>query len=768
MTTPDTEGSNGLHSHIPVTVLIVFGVLFLAVGFNLVLLYPELTGGTVALNDGVLHLLLTNMAVDAITHWRDVTDPWQGTMNMGFPFFHYYQHLPHVTVALVHVFTFGVLPVIDLMKWTTYLLLSLFPLSIFWSLRRFGFDQLTAAMGGLVGSLASTDQLFGFGYTSYTFLGFGLYSQLWAMVLFPPALALGYRVLREGRGYFWASLLLAATLMSHLMYGYMAFITLGVLTFIQLNRVSDPESFAPAIWRQWRRLIILFLLVAVVTSYFLVPLFLDLPYVNDSRLLLPIFRDSFGHSVVLQALVEGDLFDFNRFPSLTILVLAGLGICLLRWREERYLIPVAIFLLWLLLYFGRSTWGPLMDLLPFSRYIHLHRFIAGVHLGGILLAAIALAAPWRWAISRTRVWYVAAAVAFSLLLLLPVYAERRSYASGNAFVIKENQKALAAEDQELSALFERLKQLPPGRVYAGPVGQIDQDRWGLDYRVGYVEVYALLYAKGLDMMGDIYHHYSLPSDAVRTFDDSKLQQYNLFNVRYVIAPEEQRFPAFVKPLQQFGRHHLYRVETTGYFDLVDSHLTFSGGRTDFRPAALSWMASELPGVKRHPLVLLGSSSQDIERPLPLSEASAVISKVQVSAGSTRGEVLSEEVGSNFYAAEVKVERESMLLLKVTYHPNWRATVDGVEADTVMLIPGFMGVQLTPGNHKVRFEYQPRRLRMVLLVLGLLTLASIAVVEKRGTILSSWFSTGVLARISGSVKWPRRTRSRQSRRRRRRR
>lgn len=52
MTTPDTEGSNGLHSHIPVTVLIVFGVLFLAVGFNLVLLYPELTGGTVALNDG--------------------------------------------------------------------------------------------------------------------------------------------------------------------------------------------------------------------------------------------------------------------------------------------------------------------------------------------------------------------------------------------------------------------------------------------------------------------------------------------------------------------------------------------------------------------------------------------------------------------------------------------------------------------------------------------------------------------------------------------
>ena len=49
-------------------------------------------------------------------------------------------------------------------------------------------------------------------------------------------------------------------------------------------------------------------------------------------------------------------------------------------------------------------------------------------------------------------------------------------------------------------------------------------------------------------------------------------------------------------------------------------------------------------------------------------------------------MLSEEVGSNSFAAGVRVERESWLLLKATYHPNWRATVDGVETDTVMLMP----------------------------------------------------------------------------------
>lgn len=75
----------------------------------------------------------------------------------------------------------------------------------------------------------------------------------------------------------------------------------------------------------------------------------------------------------------------------------------------------------------------------------------------------------------------------------------------------------------------------------------------------------------------------------------------------------------------------------------------------------------------------------------------VISKAEVSVGPSRGTVLSEEVGSNSFEADVSVERDSLLMLKVTYHPNWRATVDGVETDTVMLMPSFIGVQLPPGG-----------------------------------------------------------------------
>jgi hypothetical protein len=197
-----------------------------AIGFNLWRLFPETTGGGIPSNDTLLHLKLIESAVDAITHGRDITDPWQ-SMSLGFPVFHHYQHLPHVLVALTHIITFKVFPLIDMIRWTTYLLLSLFPLSMYWSLRRFSFDPLTCAMGGLLASLIGIDlQLSslgmwwpawgGFDYANYTFIGYGLYTQLWGMVLLPLALAFGYQTIKTGQGYFWATVLLSATLMSHL------------------------------------------------------------------------------------------------------------------------------------------------------------------------------------------------------------------------------------------------------------------------------------------------------------------------------------------------------------------------------------------------------------------------------------------------------------------------------------------------------------------------------------------------------------------------
>ena len=89
----------------------------------------------------------------------------------GFPMFHYYQHLPHVAITLSHVITPGIFPLVDLLNSTDHQLLSLFPVSIYWSLRRFRFDQPSAEMGSIVASLVPTAGIGGLSFTSYVFRG---------------------------------------------------------------------------------------------------------------------------------------------------------------------------------------------------------------------------------------------------------------------------------------------------------------------------------------------------------------------------------------------------------------------------------------------------------------------------------------------------------------------------------------------------------------------------------------------------------------------
>ena len=118
MTTPQTGNNKGqpaahpLWFHRSESLVAYFLVLF-AVAFNLYHLYPEVAGDAVSRNDHVFHLLMIEMAVEAITQGRDFTDPWQGSMGMGYPLFHYYHHFPHVTIALVHVLTLGTFAIAD-------------------------------------------------------------------------------------------------------------------------------------------------------------------------------------------------------------------------------------------------------------------------------------------------------------------------------------------------------------------------------------------------------------------------------------------------------------------------------------------------------------------------------------------------------------------------------------------------------------------------------------------------------------------------------
>lgn len=686
-----------------------------AIAFNLVFLWPEVAVATPPLNDTALHLPLVQRAVESLAQGEDPTDPWVPYFVQGYPLFHHYQHLPHVTTALLYYLLQRVVALGTLFNWLRYLLLCTFPLSVYWAGRRLGFQPWTAALAGAASTLLSTNGLLGLELGSYIWRGAGLFTQLWGMWLLPPALAGIYVTLREGRQYAGTAVLVAATLLAHTVLGYIALLSGGLFVFL--------GGWAPA-GRRLGRLLLLLLLVVLLSGYFLVPFLQDQLYMNRSVWEDPGKYDAYGWQWTLSALVKGELLDWGRFPALTILAALGMAVSLWQWRDERYRVAVALFAFWLFLYFGRPTWGVLLELLPLGQSLHLHRLIAGVHVGAIGLIGVGLGWLWERVLALRRRWPLVAVAVLTAGLLAPVYYERGAYLVQNGRWMRENAAAFAADGGALEQLLADLRAMPAGRVYAGRAAT-----WGDTYRIGHVPVYALLPSAGFASPGYLYHALSLNADIEGYLDESRPATLDLFNLRYVIVPEGQPAPALARPVATYGRHHLYTVETSGYFSLVDSDVTLYGEVADWFAAARAWIGSPLVEARQHPRVVLGAQPPGDGLAVPLAEAATALAGLALPVGREPcGVVLNEGVTGNRYAVDFQADRSCWLLLKESYHPGWQVTVDGRPAATAMLAPSFVGVPVVAGRHQAVFRYEPGPLRGALRIVGLVALGLAVVLE----------------------------------------
>jgi uncharacterized membrane protein YfhO len=89
----------------------------------------------------------------------------------------------------------------------------------------------------------------------------------------------------------------------------------------------------------------------------------------------------------------------------------------------------------------------------------------------------------------------------------------------------------------------------------------------------------------------------------------------------------------------------------------------------------------------------------------------------------------ERTGEDFTVV-VDVRTETHLLLKESYHPGWKATLDGKPATTVHLMPSYVGVRVTPGRHEIVFRYAPGPLPAFLAAFGVVLLISFFALESR--------------------------------------
>ncbi len=674
---------------------------------NAIALLPEVLYPNPNVNDDAEHVLMTQRANEALASGENPLDMWVPQLELGFPQFLYYQQLPHLTVVAVDRLLLGLLPLRTVFDLTRYLLMLTFPLTVFWSMRTMGFSRSASGLGAAASSLLAGGFRYGFEYDSYIWRGFGLFTQLFGMHLAFIALALLDRVIRYGRSIVVTAVTCAVLVLGHLIYAYMVGIAALVFFVVGLRPANAMHRFF--------RLAAVGVIALVLTSYFVVPFFMQAGYLNVSPYLERAKYDGYGAGVILTWLASGDLFDHGRFPVLTALFALGTIVAVVR-RDKPALRVAAVGLVLLLLYFGRPTLGPLVDLLPMHEGLLLHRFIGGFELAAIPIIGVGGGFIFDQLLRHVRFKPAALAAAALLVLLAPALAERWTFYADNTSWLRQTAAALSA-DADARAILDRIAAARPGRAYAG-LGS----NWGatLDFGLSFTSVrfYNLFADRGIDAVAAPYRAASLNSDVLWDFNDHELASYELFNVDYVVAPHGVPLPAEFAVMLDTPRYVLYAAPGGGFAQYVGI-----ARREAFTTQAALFEAERA-------FVRAGDFADTSFVRFDYHGADAAAGDTLPVPPCPSGQILSEHAATARFDVVAECDTASALIIKITYHPNWRVTIDGADVATYMVSPSYLGFNVPAGRHVIAAEYRSLPLKSVLFWAGLATLIMFAVLVAR--------------------------------------
>ncbi len=658
------------------------------------------------LNDSDVHLQMIRWAEFRIGSGNTPFDGWFPFLQLGSPFFHHYQSLPHIIAGFFAV-PFNAQ---DVFGWSLYLLLSFWPLCIYISARLMGLNQWTAALAGFISPVIASVTGLGFEHASYSWQGYGVWSQLWGMWLLPLSWGFAWKCVREGKSYVPAALTLALTFSMHLITSLFGLMWIVVLLLAKPSELRE----------RGKRAAILATSGVLIGSWLLVPFILDNKWTGATEYGpgTPIF-DSYGAGRVLSWLFTGELFDVGRLPIVTVLLGIGFVVGLLRFRREELSRALVIaFTVSLLLYFGMPTFGWILRFLPLIDNIPLERFVLAVHMSGILLAAMGL----RYVVNAARGipramsrlsgvrWAPAGAVILvCLLLLLPVWINRISGDRQGGSWVKSQIAADRLDGANVKTLIDRIRSMGGGRTYAGL-----RANWGGQYKVGSATVYSILANNDIDAIGFTLRTPSLSSNIEVRFDEGNPAHYEMLNVRYLMIPADRRPPVKAELLGRAGNHTLWQRDTTGYFDVIDTSGTVTADRATLGPAMTEFLRSTNPSRHVYPTVAFNgrpAAKPTVQGRAPDSRAGTVVES-------------SEDPRNGVYSATIEAERKAVVLLKSSFDPGWSVEVDGKSATPQMIGPSFVGVEVPSGRHDVRFVYRVISYHWILFLLAALTLMAL--------------------------------------------
>ena len=692
-------------------ILAPYGLVLIAIAFNLFVLRAE-THPAHPPNDFSVHISLVHWAEQRFSHGQLVFDGWYPRIQLGLAQFHHYQSLAPIIGGLIAT-VFGAARTV---AWTNYLLVSTLPLSIYWAARLFGFHRWIAGITALVSPLASSITLYGYEHGSFEWRGNGIWTALWGMWLLPLTLAFTWRAVSRGKGYALGALFLGLTIPAHFLTAYIAILALGIWVLIAPKEII----------RRAGRAAVVAVGGALIGAWCLIPLFADNKWSARTEYNVGTFwSDSYGGRKVMGWLFTGELFDYGRWPVMSVLAAIGLGVCVWRFRRDERARAIVLFTgLSLVLFCGRGAFGFVINRLPGGEDLLLHRYIMGVHLGGIIMAGIGAAwltqqAYVTMARRRGRVpkpAVVAVVLVLGIVVLAPAWRERARYDNYNAVDINLQRAIDNTDGNDFTTLADAADALGGGRIYAGSPATRTPDN-----TIGSVPAYIYLLDDDIDALGFTLRLVSLSSDVETRFNDADPAHYNLFNVKYLILPSDQAPKIKATFLQAAGRWRLWEVPTSGYLQLVDTTSAIMADRTNIGRQVADYLSSPMPAAGLTPVIAFGGSAA--------AQPTAPFNPPAGSPGSVSVQYDLPDDGS--FGGVVTATRNAVVMLKATYDPRWHVTVDGKPAKTQMLAPSFVGVAVTPGQHRIEFHYVPYQYYWVLFLIGALTLVALIVLPRRG-------------------------------------
>ena len=700
---------------------VIYGLLALIVIFN-AYIYRQEVNIRPEVNDNNFQYALVD---DAKNLWQQIlagklspfylVDSFNNRWDEGLALSDYYSHFPQAVIGLA-----GIVTHVDahtLFLWVKYLMLILLPVMFFAGAKIIGMADLAALLSAFFSQAIFTNGFYGIDSTNFLWRGWGLSSQLLALFFLPVALGYGYQYLTNKKH-------LAAAIFFNFLVAecHSGVFLMLVMAYPVIAVVRGIREFGE-VGEIVKRLVILGGVLLILLSYFLVPYFLQGNYRNFS-FWDPAWKfNSFGLQQIATWFMNGDLFDFNRLPVLTILVLFGVLVGLksfksLKSSESTSGWLAVLFIVYFLLYLGRATWGKAIDMIPGMSEFHLSRFIVMVQVVGIFIAAEFTANFNNLILKSLKIKNLVIVTAGIIAIIMVYYMELPvvKYATENNDMIIAFNKQYAVDYPDYQKIVAKLHSLPSGRVYAGRPGN-----FGRDFTVGGEQVYMALAQDGFYTLGNAPESWSPNSESDQFFDESRPEFYNLYNIRYLVVPESYQPPKFAQLVVQSGKYYLYRVSTSGWFDVGVSNQAVIVKKTGLINFVHLWLSSVMVAQKNYPGIIFG---QQVIGRSALWKQFPFTASTSVPAVNVR-DAQCASLTDQSYCAVISLKNDCpdcIIVLKNTYHPNWQIFVNRKRVEAFPVFPFFIGVPVTKaGNYNITAVYQPGRIKMILIWVAVITL-----------------------------------------------